>query len=331
MKLTILNRPIMTHDLEGKYYLLREWAIKLKKIIATKKIPKKKKYRGHYTITRSLVEGLQKLGTNFNYDPESIADVGDIIVVMSNLDALRQAINLKKTGKTKKIIAGPNITSLPTDITKISSFESIDLCIFHGQWFIEWWEHLCPNFPIQKSVWYAGVDTDFWQPLDSQPQTLLKRVLIYQKYVSDDFTNKIKNKIHEKGLQTQILKYGKYNLEEYKNQLKISDIMLFLSPSETQGVALFESWACNVPTLVWNPGIYQWPEKGYSTWQGCSSAPYLSEMTGCFFKSFDDFEPALEKMMNNFAFFSPREWILTHGSDQIAASNLLNLIDMLSH
>jgi hypothetical protein len=268
---------------------------------------------------------------NFTYDPQDITELGDVLVVLTNLDALRQAINLKKAGKITKIIAGPNITSLPTDIIKLSSCSYIDLCILHGQWFLEWWYHLVPNFPVPTSVWFAGVNIEFWQPCDPQPKTILRRVLLYQKYVSDDFTNQFKKKIQSKGLETQVIKYGEYTLEEYKNMLNWSDIMVFLSPSETQGIALFECWSCNVPSLVWNPGIYQWKDKNYMPWEGCSSAPYLSKLTGRFFRGVEDFDLTLEKIRNEFLFFRPREWILNYGSDEIAACNLLNLINSLDN
>ncbi|WP_156823878.1 hypothetical protein [Oscillatoria acuminata] len=327
MKITVLDRPVMTYNLEGQYYLLRDYAIEMKKIIATGKITKKRKYRGHYSVTRSLVEGLKKIEVNFTYDPQDITEVGDVLVVLANLDALRQAINLKKAGKITKIIAGPNITSLPTDIINLSLCSYIDLCILHGQWLIEWWYHVVPNFPVPISVWFAGVNSEFWQPCDPQPKTILKRVLLYQKYVSDDFTNQFKKKAEFQGLETQVIKYGKYTLEEYKTMLNWSDIMVFLSPSETQGIALFECWSCNVPSLVWNPGICQW--KGYMPWEGASSAPYLSELTGRFFREIEDFDLSLEKMKNEFSFFRPREWILNYGTDEIAAHNLLNLIARL--
>src|SRR5947209_3178842 len=66
-------------------------------------------YRGHFAVTRSMVEGFQKIGCTVSYNPLRRADVGSIVVVPAGYSALRQAIRWKRAGAISTLIAGPNL------------------------------------------------------------------------------------------------------------------------------------------------------------------------------------------------------------------------------
>ena len=88
----------------------------------------------HEGLTTSLLRGLQGLGVNFNYNPASEDEIGSTVVVLTNSDALEQAIALKKEGKIKKLLVGPNFdTIFRSNYTIMLSLE-IDLHLVPCAW-----------------------------------------------------------------------------------------------------------------------------------------------------------------------------------------------------
>src|SRR4029077_7913349 len=111
---------------------------------------------------------------------------------------------------------------------------------------------------------------------------------------------------------------------EYRTLLDQAAIGVFLSAFETQGIALAEAWAMDVPTLVWDPrGEAQWRRH---TFTSRASAPYLTPAPGRLWRTLDELEPALRAAMADRAGFQPRRWVLAHMTDAICSAALLEII-----
>jgi len=52
-------------------------------------------YRGHFAVTRSLVEGLRKIGASANYNPTRVSEIGEAVIVLGGIDTLKQADHLE--------------------------------------------------------------------------------------------------------------------------------------------------------------------------------------------------------------------------------------------
>jgi hypothetical protein len=92
--------------------------------------------------------------------------------------------------------------------------------------------------------------------------------------------------LKSKLINVERLIYGNYKSADYKKLLSEVDLCVFFSPSESQGIALAESWASDVPTWVYERGFWTAPNGDvYSS----SSAPYLTDYTGNFFTSINEF------------------------------------------
>ncbi|MCL5784049.1 MAG: hypothetical protein M1142_01680 [Patescibacteria group bacterium] len=275
---------------------------------------------GPKAVQQNLIKGLNTLKINYNCNPILKNSVTESVVVLSDVNTLKQAIQLKKAGKIKKLIAGPNIAMLPQEISSLNNYQLIDLYIHPCQFVIDWWLKIKPNFSVKQAVWYAGVDENFWKPLKNQ--LISKKIMIYKKTYPTKLLNTIISTLNEKSLAYEVIDYGKYNIEEYRKKLRTTSYAIFLSESESQGMALFEAWSCDVPTLVWNRGYFRWNE--YTA--PASSAPYLSNLTGLTFSGGQDFIKSLEEMEKIHKQVRPREWILKNGTAKISASNLLKII-----
>jgi len=90
--------------------------------------------------------------------------------------------------------------------------------------------------------------------------------------------------------------------------------MIFLSGSETQGMAYQESMASNVPILAWDQGF--WLDPNRERWDdnpvAATSVPYFSEQCGERFVGLDDFASALDRFLSRLTLYSPRRYVSEH-------------------
>ena len=84
--------------------------------------------------------------------------------------------------------------------------------------------------------------------------------------------------MEKKGLTYVHLQYGHYEQQRFRTLLDRARGMLFLSESETQGLAYQQAMACNVPVLAWDNGF--WLNTIRLRYQNefvsASSVPYIS-------------------------------------------------------
>lgn len=287
-------------------------------------------YTGHQAVTRSLVEGLQKNQVHFNYNPKDIKQISDVVAVLSSVEALQQMINLKKRGIVKRILAGPNLVILPSDHREVMIADEIDICIVNSDWVHTMYVSDVSELTGRCIVWPAGVDTEYWSPLQEKNEN--KQILFYQKNYSDELLERCKQYLRNRGFTIVEIIYGEYKASEYLQKLRTSDLAVFFSPWESQGIALAEAWASDIPTFVWNPGFavtYQGTADA-KRWKA-SSAPYLCEQLGLYFLGFDEFKIAFEQWQNASDIFSPRNWVINNMSDEICAKAFCRIAGVAIH
>ena len=275
------------------------------------------RYGGHVAVTRSLVHGLRELGTSFNYNPVSVSAIGDVVVVLSGVGAVRQAIELKKQGKIKKLFVGPNVVEMSTEYDNLLAAPEIDACLVPSDMTVAIYERLTPALRGRCVSWYAGVGEKYWSPLEHV--SIAKNVAVYWKNAPKPFCMEVERLLTVHGYTPLRIVYGRYNKKEFRRKLRMSAFSVFLSITETQGIALAESWAVNVPTLAWDPQIEHYYIRGLQT----TAAPYLTDATGLRWKELGEFEAAIK---NFFAGgFQPRAWVMEHMTDRVSAEQLVQL------
>jgi hypothetical protein len=242
--------------------------------------------------------------------------------VPANYEALLYAIKLKKQGIIENLIAGPNLAVFPSEITALPDNGLIDMYLQPSEWVIHLWRKIDPLFPIPLQAWYAGVDTTFWvPPLGKKNENT---ILIYKKHVPDDFFLSVTHILEQRGYSLEVIVYGSYTQKQYLEALQRNALLIHLTESESQGISLAEAWSTDTPTLVWNPQKLVY---GNSIYTESSSAPYLTEQTGHFFKTPNDLAALIESYTPST--YSPRSWCTEHMSDKICADKLLGIIDTI--
>jgi len=275
-------------------------------------------YKGHPSVTRSIVEGLDKLGIIYTYNPKHLKDLSQTVVVVSSLSAVKQMIALKQQGFIRRLIIGPNISADPGNHVFFSSPE-VDRYITHAP-LCSYITRVLPNLSHRCAPWAAGVDMDYWRPvLNSAPQN----ILIYSKQ-NKGVTDSLKpylNLLRDLNFSVEVLIYGQYTKNQYLAALQRAQCMIGFTIDETQGIAFAEAWAVNVPTFIWYNSEPTYLGVAYKG----SSAPYLTEFTGAFFRDLNEFRSLIIKWMNGNLEFSPRNWCEKNMSDESCTLNLLNI------
>lgn len=272
-------------------------------------------YRGHFAVTRSLVEGLGAIDASFNYNPVFPNELADVVIVLAGVRTLRQAIRLKQRGLIRKLFAGPNIVTFSSDDDFIIASPEISLVITPSEWVVDMYKEDSPCLGTRCFSWPAGINTRYWTPGVHVPRD---RLLIFEKYISSGLTRPYVDYLCGLGWRVDVIEYGSFSHSEYLSMLKRSCLMIGFSMSESQGIAWAEAWAADVPTLISRNDSHVHRGRIYR----CSTAPYLRPENGMFFTDFEDFKLKFSYWEAHRDEFSPRDWTMKNMSDDVCASLL---------
>jgi len=275
---------------------------------------------GHPAVTKSLIRGLKLRKFSFNFNKYNEINY-DICWVLSGVDTLKYALDIRNNYKF--LVVGPNVVNMPNDQNNILINDKIDLILVPSTWIKCAYE----GYINKKKVicWYSGVNEKFFNIKATKKVT--RKVLIYSKTANHNLLKKIKILLNKNNLEMVLIKYGAYTQANFKKALSTVDFAIFISQSESQGIALAESWSMNVPTFVWQRKILKINNVKYKF---TSAAPYLSTKTGNFFNNIQQLNKIVKDYYKNRPKLAPRKWILKNMTDKISAKNILNILNNLS-
>ena len=164
-----------------------------------------------------------------------------------------------------------------------------------------------------------GVDTESF-PKKSVLETYKYDCFLYFKHRNHNHLQKMLALCSKKGLNTKVLQYGSYKEEEYKDILRNSRFGIWIGSHESQGFALQEALSTNTPLLVWNVTSMFDEMNGnsvnYSGYIGskqllATSCTTWDDTCGIQFTKEEDAEGCLDKMIEGWKSFQPRDLIVT--------------------
>jgi hypothetical protein len=274
---------------------------------------------------QSIKNGMSDIGINVNYNPSTEDQVGNVVWVVSDIPALRQAIELKKRKKIKYLLAGPNLMVRANDHNNVLAAREIDVCIVPSEWVKNAYLEDAPALDGRIRIWFAGVDTTFWSNASSKEDRMNnKKVLVYWKTESESFCLMVEKLLNQHGWIPVRMRYGQYNQHQYRSVLAQVSFSVFISRSESQGLALAEAWAMGVPTLVWDPQApFVIQNKLHNP---VDAAPYLTSATGLLWKDFDELNGLLNNIRQMMWLFNPSAWVIENMSNKKSAQAIVNII-----
>jgi glycosyltransferase involved in cell wall biosynthesis len=226
--------------------------------------------------------------------------------------------NISKSSPNK-LVLGPNLDIHDLGVRKLFDETPQSMFIVPSAWVQSFFvEELGMSFNRVK-VWVAGVDSKKWSPTKSKKNV----VLIYIKGDYSNYASQIEAQAIERGYESVILEYGSYSQSEYFKTLNVAKFAVFLIGTESQGIAQFQAWSMDVPTLVLSQPRYR-IEEGVTRDIDASSSPYLSPQTGRFFDGPHD-KAAVQEFIESLDSFSPRIWIQNNYTFEKSAEKFLDL------
>ena len=164
-------------------------------------------------------------------------------------------------------------------------------------------------------IWPIGVDETYWKI------TKVKKNIDFLIYNKNNFKIQMINKItkffKQKNINFKIIKYGSYFKVDYLNLLNKSKYLIFFSKSESQGISFFESWAANVPSIVYNNN-----KKYLNSYKSMSEVcPYLNKKNGKYFNNLRDFKIIVKNLKRDN--FQARDWVLKTHTAKISTKTII--------
>ena len=125
--------------------------------------------------------------------------------------------------------------------------------------------------------------------------------------------------------------YGKYNMQEWMEILNRCQFGIWLGRHESQGFAVEESLARNVPLLVWNVRM-RYQEVGYEKQYAniktpVTTIPYWDERCGEFFYEANEFLNSMETFLSKLYTYKPRDFVIDKLSKETISENLKNIVN----
>ncbi len=290
--------------------------------------------RGPDAVLDSLTRGLREKNISFNINPPE-NELADVVHALSGVDSLKLALRLKSKGLVKKVIAGPNISVLPTKHESILLDPQIDTIIVPSAWVKEAYIKdaagtVKGNIDVGQKiqVWPSGVKIPSKET--SAQESEKNNILIFKKDAPEDIFDYVIKTLKEKQCTYTVLRYGFFLQETYFKLLYRSRAMIYLQRVESQGIALQEAWALNVPTLIWNKGSFTYPGSTITVY-GKVSSPYLTEACGDTFSGIADFNEQFDSFIKNLPSYSPNAHCSENLSDAASIDRYLKIINDTPH
>lgn len=210
-------------------------------------------------------------------------------------------------------VLGPGLFDHPKQAPQLLDDRRFGAYIAFCDWMRDMFASIYPYAKID--LWFGGIDLKEWP--DTSAATKDIDVLVYDKIrwnrttLVPQLLDPIIAELGARGLRFEIVRYGAYTHESYRDLLSRSRSMTFLCEHETQGMAYQEALACNVPVLAWDQGF--WLDPNRPQWEPepvpASSVPYFADSCGDRFTGPADFPEVLARFWDRLATFTPRAWV----------------------
>lgn len=274
---------------------------------------------------------IKRMCKNIEYEESSDCER----IKIDNYDILMSCniyIDPTKIPKRITIIMGPQLFIFPEGpIVGSRNEELSERCVLNT--LSPWIKDLYKEFGdliIPMKEFPFGVDIDTFQPYHNTKEY---DCIVYSKHRSDHIVHNTINILNEKGLRYKVIKYGSYKEEDYIASLQHSKFMVVLDAHESQGFALQEAMACNVPLVVLDATSMYDESDGINSIYAhlkpkkllATSVPYWSDECGI---KTDEahVSDAIDIMKEKYEQYTPRDYIIRTLSDEVCMKRILEYV-----
>lgn len=261
------------------------------------------KITGPYKVFSNLLKGLDRIG--YPYVVNRALDSTKRLWIHDDVVALRYM----RRSKAYKVV-GPNLFVMPRDIPEGIELDGV-LYLHPCEWAVRLWKKVgfdaCPI-----AFWPVGIDTERFRP--SPVPWNERKVMVYHKQRDSQELVVILDALRDLKLSYRLVLYGHYTERDYKELLAKTSFVIWHGPHESQGIALQEAMACDIPILVCDatsllqqvPCMFDDSLTDFPV----TAVPYFDDTCGIKITDLSELLAALERMVDERGFFHPREYVL---------------------
>lgn len=268
--------------------------------------------RGPGKVIDNLIKGLNKINIQYMNNP-SIVKESDKTIFLQNH-------NLMSTSIIENSIIGPNICTLPID-NKVVMEQKYKKIIVPSEWVKNKYKKWIQEDKIE--VWPVGVDVDMFSDKSKEEKDI--DCLVYFKRRSEEDLKYITDLLEKLDYKFHVIKYGKYNENEFIELIKKSKCSFIIGNCESQGLAIQEMMSCNLPLFVWD--VETWSDRGKENEVPATSIPYWSNVCGEKTISKDEVETEFIKFFENINQYNPRSYIIENLTLEKQAEEIIKLFE----
>lgn len=283
--------------------------------------PRMSGWGGATKVYWNLVKGLDALGYPWVADRDLQST--ERLWIHSNVFALPE---MRRT--RSRTVLGPNLFVMPSEIPKVVQFDGA-VYVQPSEWVAQLWRaagfDACP-----VEVWPVGVDTGRFAA--RSPEGGERDVLVYYKRRPLEELAHVERHLRVMGLRYRVLRFGSYAEDEYRRLLASTSFVVWVGCPESQGLALEEALATDVPVLLWDAtrleqanidGVYTFDSR-FNDFP-VTSAPYFDTRCGRRITLLAELGGALEDMRRTWPSYRPRLFVMEHLSLDGQARALIDL------
>ena len=258
--------------------------------------------------------------SRFNIVYEKVADASEIQGVP---DLIWAPMRWVPNSLGCKVLMGPHFFVFPSERELGMSENSVYNCLS------EWNKTVHESFlspPIPYVCFPFGVELPL---LSNKPRT---KVLLYYKHRVPEDLAYVQTLLARRGVAYTMIHYGHYRAEDYAALLDESQYMVVVDGHESQGFALGEAMARNVPLLVYDVTSMKqeyadrFYYESYKEELKATSVPYWDARCGERTADPRELDAALTRMQRSLGGYRPREFIQETLSDEACFQRLLDFV-----
>ena len=270
----------------------------------------------HWKNKEALINMFDLNNVEYKFGTESDIPNYDIIYSPNNSINTSQFPN-------KKFIFGPHFSIFPNNkLNGINNVYKNSIYIQPSKWAMDSWksnmEHIIPI-----TTYCFPVNTNKFKCIDK----VRDKVFVYYKRRKPDELSLVTQFLESQNIEFKVFDYlKKYKEEDYLSYLQECKYGIVIDAHESQGFAIEEAMACNVPLLVWNVRFMSQEYRSRYPDIPASSVGYFDERCGKIFYDQNEFLQTYEEFMNNMNNYNPREYVMENLSYDICCKKFTELI-----
>lgn len=213
----------------------------------------------------------------------------------------------------RRVLYGPHFSVFPDHRYQMLPRDPRNVYILPSVWCHDLWKAMCEAH-VRLAVAPFPVDVDRFSP---DPSVTRTECLLYVKRRSSDDITTVVNLLRAHGIHYRLFDYTmRYAESEFIDSLRRARFALWVGCHESQGFALEEALAMDVPLFVWSTNrMHQ--EKGMEheyrlIHTECTTVPYWDARCGTVITNAEDLSSAFDDFLRKIEEkrYSPRAFVL---------------------